>query len=265
MRSVFLITFATSASSSVRRIYTGLVPPEMKVQEFKSFLDREGIRNTEDLQKFFEPENQFAFLRGPHHLEKFSMNVPVQNKIILNARDPRDWLCNKFYWSYQHPLNDAHPEKHREAEILKKRKERWLKQGIDRFVLKGGSLHQRIKLWFKVFSDLIQNRTERDYLVNSYALLCIDFDLFIQRMCEFMEVKPDETRLQELQSERSENRTPSDELLLLSESFEGRDMMPGRFRKELRLETAEALTGIFKEELKWLATYDHPLVQHTYL
>jgi len=116
--------------------------------------------------------------------------------------------------------------------------------------------------YHELFYKVIKECDEKDYLFNTYALLCTNLDIFIENFCKFAGIVPTQEQLKKLECERIENlkNNPA----WIGNRFEGCDTFPGRHKKELKPKTIQIITKVFKKELDFLKKYDHPSVRHFY-
>lgn len=88
----------------------------------------------------------------------------------------------------------------------------------------------------------------------TYARLCLDFDSYLEGVSQFFE-KPLTTALREhLEIERIENLSENKDYI--GNKWAGADVMPGRYKRELKQETIDILNDRFKETLSIMAKFD---------
>ena len=100
----------------------------------------------------------------------------------------------------------------------------------------------------------MRNISSDQYCVNSYARLCLDFDFFIERAADFLEVELTPELRDKLEIERIEKLAENPKWI--GNKWEGSDTMPGRYKRELKPETIEILNEKLAEVLKNMAKYD---------
>ena len=261
MKTVLFISTPTSATRAMNRIYRNLCP---RGTEFVSIAQKGRLAGTKAgaLQTFkdeLQPEGRLLFLNQGDLIIDSGIDLG-QYFLVLNMRDPRDLVCNWFYWSYQHPLPKSHKEKEHEQEFLRARKEELFSAGMDRFALDYGPVDHI----FRGFYHIVENCDPASYLINSYALLCTQFDVFIDNFCKFTDVSPPARILELLRNEQADS-VVSANASFIGRRWEGADKtVPGRYKEELSPETIRVLNERYAKELDFLATHDHPLVRHLY-
>ena len=243
MKSIIYVTTPTSGSQSIWRILTALLPnykhaditPSTKLSDLAS-------------------ENHIYLARGIKQLEGGLASKDF--RYIGNFRDPRDMLCNQYYWLVQHPATNQDAET--AAKTLEHRKKRF-DGGIDSSVL-------RVKndsVFTSVFE--IQRHAEQypnDVLFISYAQLCCAFDLMVSRLAAFLETPVEGRAKQLVELERTDNLASNPKWI--GNQWFGTDIMPGRFRTELKPETIAALNHRFSEALDRLKSLEVPELRHLY-
>jgi len=227
---------ATSGTGSSWRIYINLTKDKYRqirlIDEY-----RKGML---DLNNYvLDKENIIAMFNNPT-LKRDSFSFD-DYKIIVNFRDPRDYLCNVYSWEFVHPRQNE-TEVERENRILKIQQE-----GIDNYVLKKAGVK-----YYEYIFDTIEKYN--DVMVNTYARLCLDFDSFIERASDFTGIPITDDFLERIKSERPENL--SDNQRWIGNQWEGSDIMPGRYKGELKPETIKVLNNRFASVLKKMAKYD---------
>ncbi len=259
MESIINLTQNTSATRSFRMIYQKLLNKKLKMiaQDSRIAADQ---KLWEERALMLKPEGIWLYSRVPA-LTKELLNGFAKWKVIINARDPRDFLCNQFYWHYQHPVPVNSPLKVQEQEIKEKRRAAAESMGIDKWVLARDPAY--LHDLFKQFNEVIETVPPTRRCMNSYALLCLEFDTLVESFCQFVGIEPGPELLQLIECERTENLVNNPEWA--GNKWEGADCGPGRFRQELQPETIKILNERYYEELEFLRRYDHPLVQHTYV
>ncbi|WP_169337485.1 sulfotransferase domain-containing protein [Psychromonas hadalis] len=175
----------------------------------------------------------------------FNPNVDKSKfRFILNIRDPRDKICNGYHWALIHPTSG----KETEEETLNRR-QLMIDKGIDSWVLS--------QLGTTYFDNLFQAfdiSTSADIEVLSYARLCLDFDSFINKFCDFMEIKVTDELLALLSNERVDNLAENDQWI--GNKWQGSDVYPGRYKSELRRETIELINQKLSPVLHKMAEID---------
>jgi len=234
----------TSGTGSSWRIYTALTDKKYTsirlIDEFR--------KGTLDLDNYvLDRENMIAMFNAPQ-LKKDNISFD-DYKIIVNFRDPRDYLCNLYSWEFVHPRpNESDADR-------KSRMEKIQKDGIDNYVLKKAGTK-----YYNYIFDVIEKHNE--VLINTYARLCLDFDSFIDRASDFVNIPITDDFLEKVKIERPENL--SENQRWIGNKWQGSDVMPGRYKRELKPETIEILNNKLEDVLRKMAKYD-PDFSHLYL
>lgn len=242
------LTTQTSATDSMLRIFCRIGGFSFSESKFidrflldhraKDLLDVEypadGLLHRFNLPPFFDPKKVRSF-----------------HKLIVNFRDPRDHLCNVFHWQFNHPHRLMSDE---ERKVYLEEVSR---QGIDDFVLK--------KCDAKYYHNIIETLRHVDperYIVLSYARLCIDFDSFLTETFRFFRKDPAPSVIDELECERVVNLKNNRDYI--GNRWPGADLMPGRYKRELKESTIKKLNDVLSSTLRSMAFYD-PRFAHLYL
>lgn len=242
-------TSQTSATDSMLRIFCSLTGVEFNTTKeyvgsfyLRGALDElasDTIPNTYKLLQFNVPTK----LNKEQDLSKF--------KFLINFRDPRDRICNKFHWSLIHPTPGL-TEEERVAKIRKVEE-----KGIDQWVLQNLDANYFDNFWY-LFSKI----NEKDFKVLTYARLCLDFDSFIEMSAKFLEVELNDSIWKSLEKERIENLDNNKDWI--GNAWKGSDIFPGRYKKELKPETIERINEHYRDTLEKMAKFD-PDYSHLYL
>ncbi len=185
----------------------------------------------------------------------FNLNMKLTNyRYILNARDPRDLLCNQFHWQFSHPNQLESPEE------TQRRRERVAEEGIDAFALRYDNTNM-----LKGFFNAVRKIAPEDRIFIGYAMYCLHFDECVARIADFLGVAPSEWTRQQRKAvarEKSDEQTANPKWI--GQQWGGSDTMPGRHRTELRPETIAALNRRYAWFLEFLRRMDDPRMAATY-
>ena len=183
--------------------------------------------------------------------------ISPKYRYIVNFRDPRDRICNEYHWQFSPPRSPR-----RTAEERANRIEKLRKAGIDKWLIfKSDRLFEgRDRMYDRLFQ--IPEEHPGQCLVLTYARLCLDFDDFIRRLSHFAGIPVTKRMLKRLEIERPENL--GDNPKWVGNRWEGSDVMPGRYKRELQPETIEIINEKMKPYLRQMAKYD-PDYAHLYL
>ncbi len=246
--SIIFLTTPTSATASIWRILSILGEEKYVMNRFTDEFHLE--QRMPELRKSFPPKKGNIILFNAPNFFNTNLNFE-EYKLVLNMRDPRDLVCNQFHWKMQHPIPGVSEEELRE--IGDKVKE----MGIDTFCLKADN-----NFYFSSFYEIEKKAPKNNILFATYALLCLEFDIFLKILCDYLEVQPTENQLQRLEAERVVNLNKNPQWI--GHQWNGSDTMPGRYLRELQPETIAQLNEKYKKVLDFLAEHDHPSVRHTY-
>jgi len=247
-RSVIYLTTPTSATASMWRIFAilrGTEQPWWWTQPFWA----EGRQ--EELRTAVPPtDGAFIMMNYPDYLNP-SLNL-ADYRFILNMRDPRDVLCNQYHWAQQHEEPD------RKGEALEAHRARIVAMGIDAYVL-----IPRPTDASRAFRRVREGADPADVLVLTYALLCARFDLFVEKACRFLGVRElNADQRARLEAERVEKLGSNKDWI--GQRWSGSDIMPGRYRRELRPETIAVLNERYGETIRFIRDIDDPSVRELY-
>ena len=201
------------------------------------------------------PEQEHLFLvNTPQSLP--SSWISPKYRYIINFRDPRDHACNTYHWQFSHPVRDI-DEEQRTSYTGEVRR-----MGIDGWVILKSSyqLREHNDAYDRLF-QILEEHPEQ-CLVLTYARLCLDFDDFIRRLSHFTGIPVTKSMLNRLEIERPENL--GDNPKWVGNRWEGSDVMPGRYKRELQPETIEFINKRLEPRLRQMAKYD-PDYAHLYL
>ena len=192
-----------------------------------------------------EPFSYIYMYNTPHFVNA-SFNNP-DLKLITNFRDPRDLACNQFHWAQQHPVL------HKSAEELEERRRLVAEEGIDAFVSK-----QDNNILFRSLRALEQRLAggDQNILKLSYSQLCLDFDQLLESIIGFLGVDRQAVPWQVLERERTSNLENNPNWI--GQVWTGSDIMPGRYRRELRPETIEVIDNRYRENLRFVRSLETP-------
>jgi hypothetical protein len=234
----------TSGTGSLWRIITAIAGTHYKVQKITEQMEVEG-RGKEIPNWVPEPTGHLYMYNTPHFVNKNLHDRKI--KLITNFRDPRDLACNQYYWALQHPIAN------RTEEYIDSFRKRVKENGIDAFVI-----HQDNTVLFRSLADLASRleTDEANVLKLSYAQLCLDFDNMLQRLVAFLGVPADGVPWQQLEKERTVNLSKNPQWI--GQAWAGSDIMPGRYKTELKPETIAVINRKYKDYLTFLQTLEQP-------
>lgn len=251
VRSLMFLSTPTSATGPMFRaisaLATGRYPPEPWLDQ----LYQEG-RLQDALHEIPPKDGALLLHRAPHF---FNLGIKFTDyRFILNARDPRDLLCNQYHWQFNHP-NPAETEQ--ETEL---RRERVVREGIDAFALRCDNT-QMLKGVFNAARKI----APEDRIFVGYAMYCLHFDETIARISNFLGLAPSDWtphQRKSVERERSEDQPANTKWI--GHRWAGSDIRPGRHKTELRPETIAVLNQRYGWFLEFLRRMDDPRMAETY-
>ncbi len=178
--------------------------------------------------------DQIYWFQGPRY---WNPAIPLEKcQVIAHVRDPRDLACNQYWWALQHP-NDRDP-----PEVAEEKRRKVEAAGIDAFVLAANYADL-----YAVYRD-IAVREAGNTVWTSYTQLCSAFDYLVFSLATLLEREPRDF-VKKLIVERPENLGGNANWSKVGAVWQGADIGPGRFRRELQPETIKAAGRRFAEEL----------------
>lgn len=250
-RSVIFLSTPTSASESMFRCLTAISGKSYKTDRFVDRLVREG--RPQDIAAECPPARNCLVLHRAPHL--FNPETPLSDyRYVLNARDPRDLVCNQYYWQFEHPVQNETPEETRA------RRARVAAAGIDAF-----ALAQTNEGYLRRFFEIVRKIAPPDRIFIGYAMFCLGFDEVVARACRFLGVRPEELsedQRRRIELERVSNLAANEKWI--GHQWGGTDTAPGRHRRELQPETIRILTERHRWFLDFLRRMDDPRMAESY-
>lgn len=250
-RSVILLTTPTSASGSLWRTLLAINGGRYTPLGFVH--DRYVAQRMDLVSKEAPPAT--GHLVNHNAPQFFNRDTPLADyRFILNARDPRDMLCNQYQWQFVHPFPSETPEQ--EAA----RRQRTAALGIDEWVLA-----QDFTPIFRGFMDVAQRINPADRIFIGYVRYCLEFDEVTRRIAAFLGTSLEAltpAQRTALEQERVDNlpRNPK----WVGQAWAGADLAPGRHRQELQPRTIWKLSDRYAWFLDFLREVDDPRVTAAY-
>ena len=173
-------------------------------------------------------------------------------KVIVHMRDPRDLVCNQYWWALQHPNRIDPPEV---AEAKRRQVEA---EGIDAFVLGRDNRDS-----YAMVRGVSAGPWGDAATYTSYAQLCCSFDLLMHRLCRTFGRTASEVA-GGLRMERPESLTANPNWVKVGGTWQGADVTPGRFRGELRKATIARLNAKYAPELAFMQQRDADFLAYHY-
>ncbi|TCH99074.1 hypothetical protein EJV46_11095 [Roseococcus sp. SYP-B2431] len=250
-RSVIFLSTPTSASESMFRWLAAIAAQSYRTDRWVDRLLREG--RLRDVATEFPPaQDRLVLHRAP---QLFNPRTSLSDyRFVLNARDPRDLVCNQYHWQFEHPVPSE------TSEQTEARRARVAAAGIDHFALAQGN-----EAYLRRFFEVTRKIAPPDRLFVGYAMFCLGFDTVVERACAFFGLRPEEMtedQRRRIELERVSNLAANEEWI--GHRWAGTDTAPGRHRRELQPETIRILTERHRWFLDFLRRMDDPRVAETY-
>lgn len=250
-RSVILFSTPTSASESLFRCLTAIGARQYRTDRWVDRFLREG-RPGDIANELPPPDGHLVLHRAPH---LFNPETPLSDyRFVLNARDPRDLVCNQYYWQFEHPVMNETPEQ------TEARRAQVAAAGIDHFALTRNN-----EGYLRRFFEVTRKIAPPDRIFVGYAMYCLGFDAVVERACAFFGVRREELsddQRARIELERVSNLATNERWI--GNHWAGTDTAPGRHRHELQPETIRILTERNRWFLDFLRRLDDPQVAETY-
>jgi len=249
--SVLLLTTPTSGTGSLFRTVSTIASGQYTpLRWIESFYEQGKLENV--TTSLPPPEGYLIIHNTP---QIFNPATRLSDyRFILNTRDPRDLVCNQFYWQLVHP-NEAETELE-----TAKRREKLQQEGIDRFALRANNSH-----YYKAFINIARRIPPEKRIFVGYAMYCQHFDVVVARLLEFFGVAAQSlthAQTEQITAERVENL--GDNPLWIGHQWAGADRGPGRYKYELEPQTISILTQRYAWCLEFLRLMDDPMVVSSY-
>lgn len=190
------------------------------------------------------------WFRGPRH---WNPDLDLSAfRVIAHFRDPRDLACNQYYWALQHPNDRDTPE------VAAAKRVKVEAAGIDHYVSGRNNSDT-----YGMLMGLSDSPLGDVVTWTSYAQLCCAFDYLTDSLCRTFNRAPSQVA-EALRIERPENLGGNPNWVKVGGTWKGSDVTPGRFRRDLLPETAEAVTRKHAAQLAFCRRRDAPFLAHHY-
>jgi hypothetical protein len=222
-----MIEFLTTATSGSQSIYRVLM-------EYSKLL-----------------EDDLDLIRGS--MMKGFKGVVPENKYVINIRDPRDIWCNQYYWLVQHPAPSE--------DVRLARKARYDK-GIDSSVLKNARVFTSDSAAKQILNLVSHHRNKKNVCFISYAQLCMKFEEMILRLNKFLLITPTPEIMKVINLESPAGLESNDKWI--GKDWAGCDIMPGRYKNELKSDTIQELNEILRSYLESIKSVEIEELKYLY-
>jgi hypothetical protein len=250
-RSIIFLTTPTSATGSMYRVLRAIATGRYQRVDWLETLYEAG--RIQDATREVPPREDCLILHNTPQYFNHGMRL-LDYRFVLNARDPRDIVCNQYHWQFVHEAPLETPEQ------TAARRERVAREGIDAFALSFDNTGY-LKGWF----NAVRRIAPQDRIFIGYAMYCLHFEEVVARASHFMGVPPESwTRQQRRQIARERVENLPNNPSWIGQKWAGTDTAPGRHRQELQPETIRILTERYRWFLDFLRRFDDPKVASTY-
>ncbi|WP_206933521.1 hypothetical protein [Roseococcus thiosulfatophilus] len=254
MQTVIFLTTRTSATGSMWRTIRTLAGKSYNFVTSDSISQGYlGEQRKDVLEKYEIPKNDTIVFWNA--TEFFSDQQDLSGfKFIVNARDPRDLVVNRYWWEFSHPKPGKTPEQ------IEARHQEMRELGLEGYVLRN-----RYTADFDSLRKIVPQLNGSDWTFVGYALYCLHFDDAISKIASILNV--DLTKLTAKQrelidAERAENLLTN--ARWVHKDWPGADRAPGRHKQELSPATVEKLTKRYEAILEFLKGIEDPRLRHYY-
>lgn len=247
MAFIFLCT-PTSGSASMLRILQIIGGPSLRLKASKG---PASLENRPDATFLDARQAQVLYwFRGPRH---WVPSLDLSDfRLLAHFRDPRDLACNQYWWALQHPNTHDTPE------VADEKRAKVAATGIDAY-----ALGRNNRASYAALMGLSDGPLGDAVTWTSYNQLCTAFDYMVDNLCRAFGRAPSAVA-EALRPERPENLGGNAEWVKVGGTWKGSDVTPGRFRRDLRPETAEAITRKHTAELAFCRYRDASFMAHHY-
>jgi len=250
-RSVILLSTPTSGTGSLFRSVVAIGGPTWHPLKWVDGFHKEG-RMAEVAREVPPAENCLLLHNAP---ERFNPATPLADyRFILNARDPRDLVCNQYHWQFSHPF----PQ---ESEVESAaRQARVAAEGMDGFALRLDNT-----AYLRGVLEVARRIAPMDRIFIGYAMYCLHFDEVAARIAGFLGGSVEGLHRRQrkaLERERVENLASN--RFWVGQRWAGADTAPGRHRRELRPDTIRVLNQRYAWFLDFLQRMDDPPMGGSY-
>ncbi len=231
--SILFFTVHKSASTFVKNTIFKLVEKKLQPIQFGGLLSPQQqnilFTNAEKMKNILNPKGYvYGAFRSYYDfpgLDKY--------KIVLLLRDPRDVLTSQYFSTlFNHPLATK--------AFFEKRK-KYQDYTIDEFVLEMAPSFQ------KKYADYIEHFLHKpNVLFLKYEDMVTDFGPWLKKISDFLDLKDNEDKLQEIVSKTSFKVNKEDKKNFI------RNITPGDHIRKLKPETIANLNQLFEQELRQL-------------
>lgn len=265
MKSVIFLTTRTSATGSMWRTIGALARGKFTAIRVDT-VGRSNAVSTDRssaariISEFVPPKEDHVILWNS--VDNFNFNLDLSDyNFIINARDPRDLIVNKYWWEFAHPYAGKTEEKNSaKLDKLSAKIDALVANGIDQYALSRTRLPE-----FEALERIVHQLAPESWSFIGYALYCLHFDDAVAKIASRLGVELPglSERLRDLiEAERTENL--ADNKRWIGQVFEGSDIAPGRHRRELQPETIAQLNLQHAGSLAFLRQLEDPRLQELY-
>lgn len=249
------LTPPTCATGSYMRVMKAILKSPDRVKNISDDFWSSG--NIKAMETYVpDPDDNKVFVWNT--LQHWNWNIDSSHYgTIVNFRDPRDLACNQFHWALQHENPNVSQEE------LQRFRDGIRNTGIDAFVLQEANYRYNLSI-YSTLRKIIRAHHSSKIMAATYAQICLGFDDMLKRMCNFFEIPLTNEIINACALERPEAITSNEQWWRMTGKYAGHDFAPGRHKLELKAETIEVLTDIYRDPLTFCREWEIEEFKHLY-
>lgn len=248
-KPVLFLTTSTSGTGSLRRIISKLIGENRLDYLAHDFYERRALPEMRKYHPGTDPGKVYNWSTPEHWNTDLDLS---KYHLLVNFRDPRDILCNQYFWS------QSHPQPGLSAEQVEAKRREIRDAGIDAYVLNSEKDHGGVWTVCKAYDKA----KSEDRSMISYAQLCLDFDGMLATLCRVLEVDLTADVASRFDDERVEKLMQNPAFMNAIGDWQGKDFSPGRHKTELKPDTIEILNKRFAKPLAFFREHDSKMAEH---
>lgn len=250
--SVLYFTGLHSGKSSTSKMLKMATDEHYNLVRYFSIFYNIGMLSADARLATFYPIYDHIFML--QFLKQLNNLIDVNNyNIIMALRDPRDLLASFYYNTFTHPPRPGTNKNNQKINDLKE-------MGIDKYALnKVDSTLNTIYFPFIEKWKEHRKNSKKNRLFNSYSLLCINPDLFLKRMLNFLNIKMNENERMEISSKFILNKPNA-----VSWKHKYAKPNPSRYKEDFKDSTIEILNEKCKQVIDFFVAHEIESIKYIY-